>query len=113
MGIGYFGVPGRRVDLASWARDDLPIPEVIDECRVVGVEQPRPAHQSERKHMHVVRSADSLPAKSHGMIIHRFVRHRAGASVSQGAPEPLNESPIPAQFLKELTAHYQLPTWTR
>ena len=44
MGIRYFDVSGRRVDLAARTRDDLPIPEVIDECRVVGVEQPRPAH---------------------------------------------------------------------
>ena len=63
--------------------------------------------------MHVVRSADSLPAKSHGMVVHRFVRHRAGASVSQGAPEPLDESPVPAQFLSELSAHDQLPAWAR
>ena len=82
-------VPGRRVDLAARPRDDLPIPEVIDQCRVVGVEQARPARQGERKYMQVVRFADSLAAEFRDMIVHCFVSHRAGASISQAAPEKL------------------------
>ena len=113
MGIRHLGVPGRGVDLAARIRDDLSIPEVIDQCLVVGVEQPCTAYCSERKHMHVVRLADALPANSCGMAIHRFVRYRAGASIPQGAPQPLNESPVPAQFLSQLSAHYQLSVRAR
>ena len=36
MRIRHVRVPGRRIDLAARFRDDLPIPEVIDQCRVVG-----------------------------------------------------------------------------
>ena len=108
MGIRQFGIPRRRVDLAAWVRDDLPIPEIINECRVVGVEQPRPTHQSERKHMYVVRSANSLPAKLHVMIVYCSVRYRARTSVSQGAPEPLDESAGPGSI--PLGASLPLPT---
>ena len=52
----------RRVDFSARPRDDLPIPEVIDQCRVVGVKQARVARQGERKYMQVVRFADSLAA---------------------------------------------------
>ena len=75
MRIRHVGVPGRRVDLAARPRDDLPIPEVIDQRRVVGVEQARPAHPGERDYMQVVRFADSVPAESRGMIVHCFVSH--------------------------------------
>ena len=75
MRVRHVGVPDGRVDLAARPRDDLPIPEVIDQCRVVGVEQTRPAHQGERKNMQVVRFADSIPAESRGMIVHRLVSH--------------------------------------
>ena len=47
------------------------------------------------------------------MIVHCFVSHRAGASISQAAPEPLHESPVLAQFLSEFAADHQLTAWTR
>jgi len=75
MCIRHVGVPGRRVDLAARSRDDLWIPEVIDECRVVGVEQTRPTHQRECKHMRVVGLAHPLPGEARGVIIHYFVSH--------------------------------------
>ena len=104
---------GRRVDFSARPRDDLPIPEVIDQCRVVGVEQARAARQGERKYMQVVRFADSLAAEFRDMIVHCFVRHRAGAAISQAAPEPLHESPVLAQLLSEFAADYQLSAWAR
>ena len=75
MRIRHVGVPGGRVDLAARPRDDRPIPEVIDQRRVVGVEQARPTDQGQREHMLIVRLADSLPAESRGMIVHCFVSH--------------------------------------
>ena len=66
---------GRRVDFSARPRDDLPIPEVIDQCRVVVVEQARPARQGERKYMQVVRFAGSLAVEFRDMIVHCFVRH--------------------------------------
>ena len=75
MRIRHVGVPGRRVDLAARSRDDLWIPEVIDECGVVGVEQTRPTHQRECKHMRVVGLAHPLPGEARGVIIHYFVSH--------------------------------------
>ena len=113
MRISHGGVPGGRVDLAARPRDDRPIPEVIDQRRVVGVEQPRPAHQGEREHMHVVRLADSFPAESRGMIVHRFVGHRASSSISQGAPEPSDESLVARQLLSKFAAYDQLSAWAR
>ena len=113
MRISHCGVPGGRVDLAAWTGNDLPIPEVIDQRRVVGVEQPRPAHQGEREHMHVVRLADSFLTESRGMIVHRFVGHRASSSISQGAPEPSDESLVARQLLSKFTAYDQLSAWAR
>ena len=75
MRIRHAGVPGRRVDLAARSRDDLRIPEVIHERRVVGVEQTCPTHKRECKHMRVVGLARSLPDKARGMIVHDFVSH--------------------------------------
>ena len=75
MCIRHVGVPRRREDLAARSRDDLSIPEVIYEGRVVGVEQTRPTHQRERKHMRVVGLAHSLPDEARGVIIHYFVGH--------------------------------------
>ena len=106
-------VPGRRVDLAARPRDDLPIPEVIDQCRVVGVEQACAARQGERKYMQVVRFAGSLAVEFRDMIVHRFVSDRACASISQAAPQPLHESPVLAQLLSEFAADHQLSAWAR
>ena len=47
------------------------------------------------------------------MIVHCFVRHRAGASISQGAPEPLDESSVPGQLLSKFAADHQLSAWAR
>ena len=113
MRIRHSGVPGGRVDLAARTRNDLPIPEVIDQRRVVGVEQPRPTHQGEREHMHVVRLADSFLTESRGMIVHCFVGHRTSSSISQGTPEPLDESSVARQLLSKFAAYDQLSAWAR
>ena len=75
MRIGHVGVPGRRVDLAARSGHDLPIPEIFDQRRVVGVQQTRPADEGERKHMYVIRIAAPLPAEAGGVIVNYLVRH--------------------------------------
>ena len=95
MGIRHVGVPGGRIDLAARPRDDLPIPEVIDQRRVVGVEQARPAHQGEGEHMLVVLTCRlrccGVPWHDRPLL-RRSLSERVH---SRRRSEPLDESSVP------------------
>lgn len=106
-------VPFRSVDFAARPRNDLPIPEVIDQRLVVGVEQASAADQRQRYHVLIVRGADVTPAERLRTTVDILVNHGADAPVKTRGFDPLRHFRVLAQFLSKPSAKNQLAVWSR
>lgn len=106
-------VDSGRIDLAAGIRNDLPILEVCDQRRVIGVNQPRAADEGEGQNVFVVGPACAPLAEIVRTRIEIFVRHHSRPANAGRSTKPSDKPVVTAQLPPKVAVNDQPPPWTR
>ena len=102
-----------RIDLPRRAGDDIPVPEVIHQQSVIGVEQAGAACDGEGNDVLVVGLADIPPPEIFRALLYRSGRYRARSAILDCVSKPSYEPVVSAQLVPKFATNDQLPAWTR